>query len=111
MENGVTANPHISKITGLDLSGTGFLTSFLYNAGTSVLPTGSVIAKQKSKDGTVESLRIYNRTPLSPGETTKLVQEVFGAFTITVLSYVGSDGSEYPLNQFISRSLFGWSVR
>ncbi len=64
-----------------------YLDLFLKNTGTSTLPTGEIIATQTSRDRTIKRLSIYNDTPLQPGETTKLVEQVFDAREIRFNEY------------------------
>ena len=40
----------------------------LRNSGSVVLPTGTVVARQQAKDGSVRSVTFFNNTELAPGE-------------------------------------------
>ena len=89
-----------------------YLHPFLKNNGSEILKTGNVICKQKSKDGTVSTVRIYNSTELEPGETTKLITELFDhPRELKITAYEESGGTIYSMEYVAKRGFFGgWSL-
>jgi hypothetical protein len=105
----VTAKPVIVRLkyrsAGLR---DGMLEPFLKNMGTSVLPVGSVIAKEKVSDGTVRSHMLFNSTSLEPGEMTKLQMSVNRAESVSISKYVEMGGREHPMRAVFTPGFLTW---
>ena len=110
----LSAVPKIIEITRLQVSaGRQYLHPYLHNDGTSDLAVGHVVAMQTSRDGTVKQLRIFNGTPLQPGQTTKLIEQVFDAKSIQLQCYEVSHSSvRFPMTGTLRMGFFGgWSIK
>lgn len=108
----MTGNPTIVKLTSFRKSRSNvYLHPFLKNIGPGELPAGTITGKQTSKDGTVKSVSFYNSTALEPGETTKLILQVFDAKSIKLTRYTARNNLEFELNVELREGLFGWSLK
>lgn len=110
----MSAKPVLTKVQHLRSGGSSmvYLHPFLKNDGSDTLETGDIICKQRSKDGTVSTVKIYNDTPLEPGETTKLIVELYNhPKELRITAYEDCDGNTYPM-QYVARKrlLGGWSL-
>lgn len=107
----MTAQLRITKISVTATGGAAmYLKPFLTNTGNVDVPTGTVVAKQTSRDGTVESLSFYNNTTLSPGETTTLILQIFNAKNIVFSHYEIRGQENIPLRGKASSGIFKWSL-
>jgi hypothetical protein len=105
----------VLQITELDVKAIrqGYLTVriTLENVGTERLGVGQVLARQTSKDGSVQTVEFFNTVDLSPGERTKLSQLLSGVVKeIDFMLYRTSDGEMIPLSALAKRGLFRWSL-
>jgi len=106
----MSAKPMLAKLESHATSPQQFyLYPFLKNEGTSTLQPGRLIVKQTSKDGTVAQLSVVNLTPLDPGETTKLIHQVFNPKAFAVVRYEEDGGATYPMEGVINRGILGFS--
>lgn len=103
----MSAKPRLVKTKVTYAGGFTYIEPFLKNEGTSPLAPGHVIVRQKSRDGTVVDLSVFNQTTLAPGETGKLLHQVFGTWeSLTAVRYEESGGASYPLDQVLLKPPF-----
>ena len=82
----------------------------LHNTGAQRLGPGQVVARQTTKDGTVQSVEFFNTMDLAPGAKTTLSQLLRGILReIDFKIYRTADGIAIPLSGMAKRGLFRWS--
>ena len=87
------------------------VTIILENVGTEHVRPGQVLARQRSKDGSVQTVEFFSTVDLSPGDKTKIGQLLRGAVKeIEFKSYRTNDGESIPLSGSAKRGLFRWSL-
>ena len=83
----------------------------LENVGTEHVRSGQVLALQRSKDGSVQTVEFFSTVDLAPGDKTKLGQLLRGDIReIDFKSYRTIDGESIPLSGVAKRRLFRWSL-
>ena len=83
----------------------------LENAGSEPVGPGQVLARQVSKDGSVQTIEFFSPVSLSPKSKTKLTQLLRGSMKgIEFILYRGTDGESIPLMELAKRGLFRWSL-
>ena len=83
----------------------------LVNVGSERVGPGNVIARQRTADGSVQSVEFFSTIDLSPGEQTRISQLLRGSIReIDFRSYRPSDTARasIPLSGTITRKLFSW---
>lgn len=102
-------------ITGLDVTAIRHdywvVKIILENAGTERLGPGQILAKQTSRDGSVQAVEFFSNADLAPGDRTKVSQLLRGIIKeIDFKVYRTSDGAAIPLSGLAKRGLFRWSL-
>jgi hypothetical protein len=111
--------PKVLKVTHYRVSrGRDAIYPHLFNEGTSDLPAGRLVVRQKMRDGTFTMYDCFNPTPLAPGQTTKLTLQVFNTRPLQLMEYMAEGDSTGSSSRFeldgkktLKRHLFGWSLR
>ena len=102
------------QISGLSVSSRQNIwavTLILENIGTEHVSSGQVLALQRSKDGSVQTVEFFNTVDLWPGDKTKIGQLLRGDIKeIHFKSYRTNDGKSIPLSGSARRGLFRWSL-
>jgi len=83
----------------------------LENTGREHVSHGQVLARQRSKDGSVQTVEFFNTVDLAPGDKTKVSQLLRGTLKeIDFTIYRTSDGESIPLSGLAKRGIFRWSL-
>jgi hypothetical protein len=83
----------------------------LKNVGTEHISPGQIVARQRSRDGSVQTVEFFSTANLPPGEKTKVSQLLRGSIKeIDFKLYRTSDGGSIPLSGSAKRGIFRWSL-